>query len=142
DGGSLFAAFEHYERDRLPASERAYASSDRRARGGSDARSRLASPGNIVSGTTRYPLPPGDGVGLTPADLNAGAPNLYDDTLAGDLLPKQERNTFFVDARHRFGRWDAWYQGWFSDRDFEERVAPASGQLRVPSTNPWFVAPA
>lgn len=142
DGGSLFAAFEHYERDRLPASERAFASSDRRARGGSDARSRLASPGNIVSGTTRYPLPPGDGVGLTPADLTAGAPNLYNDTWAGDLLPKQERNTFFVDARHQFGRWDAWYQGWFSDRDFEERVAPASGQLRVPNTNPWFVAPA
>src|SRR5690606_3692129 len=108
----------------------------------SDARSTLASPGNIVSGTTRYPLPSGNGVGLTPDDLTAGAPNRFDEHRAGDSLPKQKRNTFFVDARHQFGRWDAWYQGWLSDRDFDERVAPAAGQLRVPNTNPWFVAPA
>ena len=142
DGGSLFAAFEHYERDRLKASDRDFATSDRRARGGSDARSTLASPGNIVSGTTRYALPAGNGIGLAPDDLTAGAPNRFDEHRAGDLLPKQKRNTFFVDARQQFGRWDAWYQGWLSDRDFEERVAPAAGQLRVPSTNPWFVAPA
>lgn len=142
DGGSLFGAFEHYERDRLAGADRDFASSDRRARGGSDARSTLASPGNIISGTTRYPLPAGNGAGLTPGQITAGAPNRYDDTAAADLLPKQERNTFFLDARHQFGRLDAWYQGWFSDRDFEENVAPASGQLRVPNTNPWFVAPA
>lgn len=142
DGGSLFAAFEHYERDRLKASDRAFATSDRRARGGSDARSTLASPGNIVVGTTRYPLPAGDGTSLTPDQLTAGAANRFDEPWASDLLPKQERNSFFVDARHEFGGWDLWYQGWISDRDFEERVAPASGQLRVPNTNPWFVAPA
>ncbi|MFL6549060.1 MAG: TonB-dependent receptor plug domain-containing protein [Povalibacter sp.] len=142
DGGSVFGAFEHYERDRLEGAERDFASADRRARGGSDARSSLASPGNIVSGTTRYPLPASNGVGLTPGQLAAGTPNRFDDTAAADLLPQQERNTFFLDARQQFGRWDAWYQGWFSDRDFEENVAPASGQLRVPNTNPWFVAPA
>src|SRR5690606_31868588 len=142
DGGSLFAAFEHYERDRLKASDRAFATSDRRARGGSDARSTLASPGNIVVGTTRYPLPAGDGTSLTPDQLTAGAANRFDEPWASDLLPKQERNSFFVDARHEFGGWDLWYQGWISDRDFEERVTPASGQLRVPNTNPWFVAPA
>ncbi len=142
DGGSLFAAFEHFERDRLAGADRDFTTSDRRARGGSDARSTLASPGNIVSGTTRYPLPQGNGVGLTPGEITAGAPNRYDEPAAADLLPQQKRNTFFLDARQEFGAWDAWYQGWFSDRDFEENVAPASGQLRVPNTNPWFVAPA
>jgi iron complex outermembrane receptor protein len=142
EGGSLFAAFEHYERDRLKASDRDFATSDRRARGGSDARSTLASSGNIVDGTTRYPLPPGNGVGLTPDDLTPGAPNRFDEPWSGDLLPRQERNSFFVDARQQFGSFDLWYQGWISDRDFDERVAPASGQLRVPNTNPWFVAPA
>ena len=45
--------------------------------------------------------------------------------------------------RQQFGeRWDAWYQGWYSGRDFDEQVAPASGQLRVPNTNAFFVAPA
>ncbi|HEY5809199.1 MAG TPA: TonB-dependent receptor [Povalibacter sp.] len=141
-GGSLFGAFEHYERDRLAGADRDFTSSDRRARNGSDARSTLASSGNIISGTTRYPLPAGNGIGLTPAQLTAGAPNRYDDTSAADLLPKQARNTFFLDGRQELGQWDLWYQGWFSDRDFEESVAPASGQLRVPNTNPWFVAPA
>ena len=142
DSGSVFGAYEHNERDSLSGSERNFASADRRARGGSDARSNLASPGNIVAGTTRYPLPPGDGTGLSPATLVPGAPNRFDDAAAGDLLPNQERDTFFLDARQEFGDFTAWYQGWFSRRDFDERVAPASGQLRVPNTNPYFVAPA
>src|SRR5689334_3555602 len=66
DGGGVFAAIEHNERDNLPGSDRDFASTDRRARGGSDARSTLSSPGNVLSGTTRYPLPATNGVGVTP----------------------------------------------------------------------------
>jgi iron complex outermembrane receptor protein len=142
DDGSIFGAYEHNERDSLSGMDRDFASADRRARGGSDARSTLASPGNIISGTTRYPLPGGSGTGLSPAALVAGAPNRFDDAAFADLLPNQERDTFFLDARQEFGNLTAWYQGWYSRRDFDERVAPASGQLRVPNTNPYFVAPA
>ena len=142
DSGSVFAAYEHNERDSLSSADRDFASQDRRARGGSDARPTLASPGNIVSGTTRYPLPAGPGTGLTPADLAAGTSNRFDEGQFADLLPNQQRDSFFVDARQEFGRFDVWYQGWYSEREFDERVAPASGQLRVPNTNPWFVAPA
>jgi iron complex outermembrane receptor protein len=142
ESGSVFGAFEHYERDRLPGRDRDFASADRRARGGSDARSNLASPGNIVSGTTRYPLPNGSGTSIAPASLVAGAPNKFDDGSFPDLLPRQERNSFFLDARQEFGPFTAWYQGWASRRDFDERVSPASGSLRVPNTNAYFVAPA
>jgi iron complex outermembrane receptor protein len=142
EGGSVFGAYEHFERDSLAGKDRDFASADRRARGGSDARSTLASSGNIVNGTTRYPLPPGNGIGLTPASLVAGAPNRFDEGAFPDLLPNQERDTFFLDARQEFGRVTAWYQGWYSGRDFDEHVNPASGQLRVPNTNPYFVAPA
>lgn len=142
EGGSLFAAYEHNERDRLRGKDRDFATSDRRARGGSDARSTLASPGNIVAGATRYPLPAGDGTALTPDAVTAGAANRFDEGAFADLLPNQERDSFFLDARHEFGRFDVWYQGWMSRRDFDERVAPASGQLRVPNTNAFFVAPA
>jgi iron complex outermembrane recepter protein len=142
EGGSVFGAFEHNDRDALPGSDRDFASADRRSRGGSDARSTLASPGNIIQGTTRYPLPPTNGTGLAPGQLTAGAANSFDDTAFADLLPDQQRNTFFLDARQVFGRFDAWYQGWYSRRKFDERVAPASGQLRVPNTNAFFVAPA
>lgn len=140
--GSLFGAYEHYERDRLPGRERDFASADRRARGGSDARSNLASPGNIVSGTTRYPLPNTAGTGIAPSSLVAGAPNKFDDGAFPDLLPRQERDTAFLDARQDIGPVTLWYQGWMSRRDFDERVSPASGSLRVPNTNAYFVAPA
>ncbi|HVY79483.1 MAG TPA: TonB-dependent receptor [Steroidobacteraceae bacterium] len=142
DSGSIFGAYEHNERDNLPGRDRDFASTDRRARGGSDARSTLASPGNIISGTTRYPLPPGSGTGLSGAQLAAGSANLFDDGTFPDLLPHQRRDAFFLDANQTFGRFDAWYQGWYSRRKFDERVAPASGQLRVPNTNAFFVAPA
>jgi iron complex outermembrane receptor protein len=142
NGGSVFGAYEHNERDSLAGTDRDFATADRRARGGSDARSTLASPGNIVNGTTRYPLPPGNGTGIPPGSLAAGAPNRFDEGSFPDLLPNQERDTFFLDARQDFGNFTAWYQGWYSERDFDERVAPASGQLlRVPNTNPYFVAP-
>jgi iron complex outermembrane receptor protein len=142
EGGSVFAAYEHNERDSLSGADRDFASNDRRARGGTDARPTLASPGNIVSGTTRYPLPAGPGTGLTPAQITAAAPNRFDESAFADLLPSQERDSFFLDARQQLGRLDLWYQGWYSEREFDERVAPASGQLRVPNTNAFFTAPA
>jgi iron complex outermembrane receptor protein len=142
DGGGIFAAYEHSERDNLPGVDRDFASTDRRSRGGSDARSTLASPGNILAGTTRYPLPAGSGTGLSGSQITAGASNKFDDGTFPDLLPEQKRDGFFLDAYQTFGRFDAWYQGWYSRRKFDERVAPASGQLRVPNTNAFFVAPA
>lgn len=142
NSGSVFAAYEHMERDSLSASERDFTTSDRRARGGSDARSNLASPGNIVAAGVRYALPPGDGTAIDPTSLVAGAPNRFDDTNFADLLPNQERDSFFLDLRQELGNATLWYQGWYSTRDFDERVAPASGSLRVPNTNPYFVAPA
>jgi iron complex outermembrane recepter protein len=142
DRGSVFAAYEHNERDNLSGTDRKFASNDRRARGGSDARPTLASPGNIIAGTTRYPLPAGPGTGLNPAQLTAGTANRFDEGTFADLLPNQERDSFFLDARQEFGKLDVWYQGWLSEREFDERVAPASGQLRVPNTNAFFTAPA
>jgi iron complex outermembrane receptor protein len=142
EGGSVFAAYEHNDRDALAGSDRDFSSTDRRSRGGSDARSTLASPGNIISGTTRYPLPNTNGTGLAAGQITSGSPNLFDDGSFPDLLPDQKRDNFFLDARQAFGPFDAWFQGWYSRRKFNERVAPASGQLRVPNTNAFFVAPA
>lgn len=141
DSGSVFAAYEHYERDSLAGVDRDFSTADRRARGGSDARSTLAAPGNIISGTTRYPLPNTNGVGVPGASLVAGPANRFDDGSFPDLLPNQKRDSFFLDARQEFGSFTAWYQGWLSKRDFDERVSPASGQLRVPNTNPWYTSP-
>jgi iron complex outermembrane receptor protein len=145
DSGSVFGAYEHYERDALAGHKRSYATQDLRARGGADQRSYFAAPGNIVVGAgtaaTRYALPAGNGMSIDPDSLTAGTANRFDEGTFADLLPNQERDTFFLDARQRIGNAELWYQGWMSRRDFDERVAPASGTLRVPSTNPYFVAP-
>jgi iron complex outermembrane receptor protein len=140
--GSLFVALEYNHRSNLSGADRDFATWDRSARGGSDARSNLASPGNILSGTTRYPLPAGNGIGLTSAQLVAGTANRFDDGKYVDLLPEQKRSTAFLDARHQISNWEFWYQGFYTKRDFVDHVAPASGQLRVPNTNAFFVAPA
>ena len=139
----MFGAYEHNERDSLAGADRDFASerSSRARRLGCTLDARLSRQHHLrhdaLSAAARQRRRP-----HARRQLVAGAPNRFDDTAFADLLPKQERDTFFLDARQEFGRWDAWYQGWYSDRDFEESVAPASGQLRVPNTNPYFVAPA
>ena len=143
DGGSLFFAYEHNERSALSGADRDYATQDRRARGGSDARSNLAAPGNIVIGTGRYPLPPGSGVGIPPASLVVGPANRFDETSFAEILPDQERDSVLFNAYQNINEsLELYYEGFFTRHDFSERVAPASGSLRVPNTNPFFVVPA
>lgn len=141
---SLFAAYEHNERSRLEAADRAeFASQNRTSRGGSDARTNLAQPGNIVSGATRYPLPNGAGTGIAPASLVAGTANRFDEGLYADLLPDQERDSVFADLRWQAtNNLELWAQGFYTRRSFDERTIPASGTLTVPNTNAYFVAPA
>jgi iron complex outermembrane receptor protein len=149
DGGSLFAAYEHNFRSSLSGADRAeFSSQDRTSRGGTDVRSFLSQPGNICSaaatcgaGATRYPLPNTNGVGLTPAGLPAGPGNRFDEGTFADLLPEQNRDTIFADIRQELGAFEFWYQGFYTRRQFEELVAPASGSLTVPNTNPWYVQP-
>ncbi len=145
EGGSVFAAYEHNERDSLAGADRDFATTDRRARGGSDARSTLASSGNIVVRHHRdYPLPPGTGIGLNRAHSSCRAHrNRFDDgTIRGSAAEPGTRQLLSRCAPGVRQRWDAWYQGWYSAATSKSSVAPASGQLRVPNTNAFFVAPA
>src|SRR3990167_8231770 len=143
DTGELFFSFEHNERGNLSGADRDFASQNRTARGGTDARPFTAAPGNIVIGGVRYALPAGNGVGINPSALVAGTANRYDEGAASDLLPKQNRNTILFNVHQRIGdKAEVWYEGFYTRRKYNLAAPPALFSLTVRNTNPWFVSPA
>jgi len=143
DKGGLFLSFEHNERGHLSGADRDFASQNRTARGGSDARPFTAAPGNIVIGGVRYALPPGNGVGVSPTALVANTANRYDEAAAADLLPKQNRNTVLFNIhQHVDENLEVWYEGFYTRRKYDLAAPPALFSLTVRNTNPWYVSPA
>ncbi len=141
--GGVFGAYEHNERSNLAGRDRKWATQDRRARGGSDARQTLASPGNILVGTTRYGLPAGNGVGVAPGRVTAGTVNLYDEGFDADLLPSQNRESFFGNLYQDVTPdLTLWAEGFYTTRTFTVDQPAASGTLTVPASNAFFVLPA
>lgn len=141
-GGGFFAAFEANVRSNLAGRDRSWASQDRRARGGSDARSTLASPGNIIVGTTRYALPAGNGIGVNPASLTAGTVNYFDEGFDADLLPSQNRKSGMLSVWHELTpKLEWWFDGFLTDRNFSLDAPASSGTLTVPIANPFFIRP-
>ena len=143
DGGGFFFSFEHNERGHLSGADRDFASQNRTARGGSDARPFTASPGNIVIGGVRYALPAGNGVGVNPSALVAGTANRYDEAAYSDLLPKQNRNTVLFNIhQHVDENLEVWYEGFYTRRKYNLAAPPALFSVAVRNTNPWYVSPA
>jgi iron complex outermembrane receptor protein len=143
DGGGLFFSFEHNDRGHLSGADRDFASQNRTARGGTDARPFTAAPGNIVIGGVRYALPNSNGVGVTPGSLVAGTANRYDEAAYADLLPKQNRNTVLFNIRQNVDEnLEVWYEGFYTRRKYDLAAPPALFSLAVRNTNPWYVSPA
>ncbi len=141
DGGGVFLAYEHNERSNLIGADRDFASQNRTARGGTDARPFTAGPGNIVVGGVRFGLPSSNGVGVTPAQLST-TPNRYDEAAFADLLPEQERDTLLFNINHQVtDRLELWYEGFITKRDYDLAAPPALFSLNVRNTNPFFVGP-
>ncbi|MDB5421834.1 MAG: TonB-dependent receptor, partial [Brevundimonas sp.] len=140
DGG-MFLSYEHSQRSNLSGADRDFASQDRRARGGTDARPFTASPGNIVVGGVRYGLPNTNGVGVTPSQLST-TPNRYDEAAYADLLPSQKRDTVLFNIHQNVtDRLELWYEGFMTKRDYDLAAPPALFSLTVTNANPWFVSP-
>lgn len=142
--GSFTLAAERNHRDNLPASERDYYTQDLRAFGGRDYRNTQSSPGNIIIDGVTYAIPPNqNGVGLTPADLIVGEPNLLDRNYLTDVLPEQDRQNVVATFRQELSdrlRFSA--DAFYSERKFNIRPAGATaGTVNVPSSNPFFVHP-
>ena len=146
DGGSGLVSFEFYRRGALPASDRAYATSDLRPFGGGNFDTNLTNPGNIISPFTgqTWAIPAGqNGTHLTAAELVAGTQNLRDTYSEGnEIIPSQRRWNLYIDWRQVIGeRVTVFTDLLMSHRDASETLSGARADLVVPPTNPYYVNP-
>jgi len=144
-GGHAMIAYEYYRRTRLAAADRAYATDDLRNYGGTDNRSRYASPGTIIAANGQtFAIPRGqDGRDLAASDLVPNTVNLGNDWDQADLLPDQRRHSVFAAASQDLAPGIRLYaRGLYSSRSFSQRERPISNAARtVPVTNPFYVDP-
>jgi iron complex outermembrane recepter protein len=142
--GHVVVAYEFYNRTRLAASDRAYATEDLRPFGGPDRRSIYSNPGTIVAGGTTFAIPSGqDGRGLTAAQLIAGTANRGDSYDGVDLLPEQRRHSAFVAlSQDLLPTLRLYAHGLATWRNYDQALAPLNPTRRtVPITNAFYVDP-
>ncbi|MDB5712523.1 MAG: TonB-dependent receptor [Sphingomonas bacterium] len=144
NGGHLMLAYEYYQRNRLAASDRDFATDDLRSFGGIDHRSAYADPGTIYAGGKTFAIPSGqNGVRLTAAQLTAGTVNLGNNWSGADILPQQRRHSLFAAVSQDIAAGLRFYaQGLLSVRIYDQRQRPNFDARRtVPVTNPFYVDP-
>jgi len=143
-GGHAVIAYEYYDRDRLRAADRPFATDDLRPFGGVDHRTAYADPGTIYAGGTSFAIPRGqDGVGLTAAQLTPGTVNLGDSWTGADILPEQRRHSLFAALSQDLTSHLRFFaNGLMTIRTFEQALRPNFDTQRiVPVTNPFYVDP-
>ncbi len=143
--GHLTFGYEFYQRGRLHAEDRDYATEDLRRFGGPDYRKNFSNPGTIIaSDGSVFAIPRGqDGTALSPDDLIAGEQNLYDGRIGTDLLPKLRRHAGYVSLRQDLAPWlTANVQGFVAARNSSSHFIPDNyGGVVVPPSNPFYVDP-
>jgi iron complex outermembrane receptor protein len=145
NSGHFVLSYEYDKRGRLAADDRAYATEDLRAFGGSDHRSEFAAPGTIIAGDgSTYAIPTGqNGTGLNPALLVAGTVNRGDQWRGADLLPLQERHAVYGSASQDLLPGLTLYgEALFAARRAITRLRETDfSEVTVPTTNPFYVDP-
>jgi len=147
DGGSIMIAGEFFTHPVLPAVDRPSLYDDNQAPfGGSDLRNLVGAPGNISVGGVLYGLPPGNGVGVTPAEFSTTV-NKTSQWAGNDPIPNQQRQSVVFNLQQRFGdRVNAWLEGYYSNVSTNSGGDNSGGgpyeetALQVPSSNPFFIA--
>lgn len=147
DSGNAMLSFEAYHRGSLPASDRAYATSDLVSLGGGNFNSIASNPGNILvstpNGVLTYPIPSGqNGQHLANTGLAPGVPNLQNDYVGTDIVPSQQRWNLYTSAQQDLGdHLDLFTQVLWGHREAHQSSAAQGAELAVPSTNPFYYNP-
>jgi iron complex outermembrane recepter protein len=143
DSGNGMLSIEYYHRDALPASARAYGTSDLTAFGGSNFNSPYGNPGTLFVGPTPYAIPTAqNGAHLTAADLVAGTLNLQDRLLEADILPSQKHLSLYGSGKQEItDSIRAYGDVLLSHREATLQATGAQATLPVYSTNPFYVNP-
>jgi iron complex outermembrane recepter protein len=143
DSSYAMAAFDFYSRDNLPASYRAQARSDLTAFGGSNFDVLQSNPGNITLGPLTWAIPRGqDGKSLEASDFQPGTKNLTNVYDRADVLPSQQRWSFFGTGRAQITeRLSLFGDALFGQRNVHNTGNGQVAQFVVPTTNPFYVNP-
>lgn len=148
--GSLTLAYEHFFRSNLSGRDRDYYRSDLTRFGGSnflpqdlaDDQAFQSSPGTLVAGGVTYAIPEHQsGQGLTFLDLGpAGSRNEQDPQLYQDILPEQKRDSVVVSLQQQLlPNLRAFADVLYSHRSFTRHIQPATRNLTVLPSNPYFI---
>jgi iron complex outermembrane recepter protein len=149
DSGSVFALFEYYERDALPASRRSLATSDLTPFGGDNFDTPYGNPGTLqtyspMTGYTLWAIPHGqNGTSLSPAQFTANTQNLYNAYDDAMLLPRQQRSNFVLSGEQEVTGASSVFLDMLLGRRFVHSIRQGEDVgVQVPATNPYYVNPA
>jgi iron complex outermembrane receptor protein len=139
--GQIMVAYEHVFRDNLSGDDRDFFRANQTSSGGTDYRTNLCNPGNILVGGVSYAIPAGGA--LVGSPLTAGTVNRCEGFTGQDLFPKTSYDSFNATATLHIADWlDFYGDGYWSKRDFLRMGGYQSGTFVVPTTNAFFVRPA
>lgn len=147
--GRALISYEYYQRNALAFADRSYTqSADLRSLGGTDRRTNISSPGNIVlvdpvtnAATPTWGIPAGVSP-LLPSSFIRGVVNLQEPRAGQDLLPDQDRHSLYASFGQELGdRIEASGDVRYSRRTFSYASLSPSASITVADNNPYFVSP-
>lgn len=143
DWGQVMIAYEKVFRSNLSGDDRSFFISDQRPFGGSDYRTNLCNPGNLVVGGVSYAIPAGGVTAANAAALTAGTVNRCEGFSGQDLIPETRYDSVNATFTLKPTAWlEIYGDGYFSKRNFFRYAGYQTGTFTVPTTNAFFVRPA
>lgn len=140
--GQISIGYENDFHSALSGLDRSFFRSNQTAFGGPNYDATGCNPGNIQIGSTTYAIPAG---GVTPATANLLVPgtlNRCDVARYHDILPRVEHNDVALTLDQRINSMISLYaDATYAHRTILIRGAQSTGNLLVPTTNAFFVAP-
>ncbi len=135
--GNLLAAYQYSSRSSLAATDRWYSrDSDKTAYGGSNFRSILSAPGNILDPLSGRP------VFALPSGAEENTPNLENRESALQLLPEAQMHSGYFHIRQQLAAGvDLNAEALYSQRYIDQRHFAYDAVLPVPASNPFAVNP-
>ncbi len=140
--GQITLGYENDFHSALSGLDRPFFRSNQTSLGGPNYDVTQCNPGTIVAGGTTYAIPPGGVTPSTAGQLVPGTLNQCDVAKFQDILPRVEHNNVALTFDQRINHAVSMYaDATYSKRTITIMGAQATGQLEVPTTNAYFVAP-
>ena len=142
DTGKWLFSYQYSERGSLAAADRRYTSNaDKRPLGGTDHRSLMDNPGNIIDPSTfaLLAIPSGqDGTHLSVGNLLEGRVNRSNFYESYELMPQRLMHSVFANVSQQIGgRVELFAEARMTQRKSRQRLRPHDDLIEVPEVNPF-----